>query len=246
MTVYVEPTAVPKSQVVLAAWGPLTLQMNRATASGAVFFAIDDAHVGLWSPGDVVRPGLWYKLVINDHGGLVSWSVDGLPQTSRLFCNAGRCKSVSPGFAFHAPVSLGDSMLVLPSGAGQNARERLTLNTSGETLPVSVFSSRTLKVWRQKANGLIYAAHSIELVRSRFSTGVALRVADRLSGVGQVVVFDSVSVPTTIDSAARVAWQRISPTSYRGTFVVHGTGVLVFGQSFSSGWRLSVSPSCVA
>jgi uncharacterized membrane protein len=98
--------------------------------------------------------------------------------------------------------------------------------------------AKELAVWRQDALPLLYAPSAV-LCSSNDPSRTVMNLAwEARAEPAPAVVAAPDCQPT---GTASVAWTRKSPSSYAGSLTVHGSGWLVFGQTYDKNWSVTLS-----
>ncbi len=230
-------------------------QFNGQPIKGEAYFALRDSSHQLWLPGTAVALRQWHQVRVRVSGRKLRLYVDGVPQGVLEFCRArrGECQ-IAPG----APrgwipwVDPSPSVTVLAAGQGaadlQITKPRLVARTSVQAEPGQKMDAPTtplkttslLRLWRQKALPLVYAARNGTVLSGRFSQERILAAAAEAAGTDRPVIVPSQRLAAGLDGGATASWNRDSATKYDGSLELSGSTVIVFNQSFDDGWHLTV------
>jgi len=247
-------TRIPGFSYDVARWGPFRIQVNKTKGARQAYVAIYDVADGGWWPGPTIGIGQWtaIQVSVDTHG--LSFQIGGVPNPYLVaFCECGKSKlrgvvgevrnlkylpaipqrnalQIAPSIASDGILVVGARKKTVPRGTGL-ARVR----------PTAVQVGQYLAVFSQPAMPLVYAAKDLVPVSGHTSASL-LAAAGRTETMDAPALVDpSVArAAGRLDPSVRDSWSQLSPTNLRGTIDIHGTTSLIFGQSFSSDWRLEI------
>lgn len=234
--------ARPTTQFVVMRLGAFDLQVNRAASSSrGVFVSLYSRQLGIWWPGEVIRTNQWVRVSVGSRGGLLRFEVNGVSNGRPLRCisqSAGNCKWGYIGPAHLSQAQLDPVELISTTGV-QLGSEKSQAAPELELGLHRVATGSYLDAWRLDGLQLIYSSAAVGLLRSDSSWSL-LSAAARVADVRDPVLLPSVP-KLHLTSIRDLRWTEHSPTAYEGSGVLRGETVLVFGQTFSSGWTLALN-----
>lgn len=222
---YAKVTRAPLTDKVILSIGKWRLQANAVYPRNPhqFYFALYGGSQKTWDPGWPLEVGLWYRITITKSKD-IELLVNGAKEGVRLRTN----KSPISGRVSVRPEKSSRVVLGIPK-SGVAVKNPDTL----------IFRSRNLTVWTQKALPLIYGANRVLAVHEKYSPQRILALANQIRGFMRPAIMFSAR-PVKISRSSVTSWVRSTPTHYQGTIQGRGTTVLVFDQSYSADWRLTI------
>ncbi|MDQ1696245.1 MAG: arabinofuranan 3-O-arabinosyltransferase, partial [Frankiaceae bacterium] len=226
----------------LVAMGQARLQANEASDHHKIFFALNDPAHGLWLPGVSVSRRASHIVTVTRVRTGVEFSVDGVVQHGGYRIPPGSATGEADQL-LPALTSIPDfqAFVAVPAPPpGIDVAVRSDAGRAGVSgpVPATAVDTNELAMWRQDALPLLYAPSSVGCTSAAASKDLASLAWRLRSDPAPVVVAQRDCDPA---GTATVGWSRQSPTDYSGSLSVHGSGWLVFGQTYDKDWSLSLS-----